>query len=132
MLGKSDIDAILALASTGDLRNIDLSVRDILGKEVQSLPPDLTAANFGKIKSTASDSDVALGIINMVFETVGMLAVFALMNEPVKDVILTGTLATFPQAETVFAKFNDMTGKSFIIPPNAMFATALGAAYTKI
>ena len=127
MLGKSDIDAILALADEGDLENIDLSVRDILDKEVNSLPANLTAANFGKIKSTASDSDIALGIINMVFETVGMLAVFALKNDSVKDVILTGTLATFPQAKTVFSEFKALTGLNFIIPPDAVYATALGA-----
>jgi len=127
MLGKSDIDAILALAENGDLRNIDLSVRDILGKEVQSLPSELTAANFGKIKSTASDSDIALGIVNMVFETVGMLTVFALNNDSIKNIILTGMLATFPQAESKFSEFKKLTGLNFIIPPDAVFATALGA-----
>jgi len=127
MLGKSDVDAILALAEKGDLRNIDLSVSDILGNKVQSLPFDLTAANFGKIKSTASDSDIALGIINMVFETAGMLAVFALQNETIKNVIVTGSLAVFPQAEIVLSKFKNITGISFIIPENAVFATALGA-----
>ena len=130
MLGKrkSDVDAILALAEDGKLENIDLMVRDIIGCEIPKLPSDLTAANFGKIGSTASDSDLALGIINMVFETVGMLAVFALHNDTLRDVVLTGTLATFPQAESVFAKFSDLTGVSFIIPENAVFATALGAA----
>ena len=132
ILGKSDIDAILALADKGDLGNIDLSVRDILGKEVQSLPSDLTAANFGKIKSTALDSDVALGIINMVFETAGMLAVFALRDDAIRDIILTGTLATFPQAEMVFSKFNRLTGYNFIIPQDAVYATALGAAYDSV
>jgi type II pantothenate kinase len=127
MLGKSDIDAILALAEEGNLENIDLAVRDILGKEVQSLPANLTAANFGKIKSTASDSDLALGIINMVFETVGMLSVFALRNEGIKNVILTGTLATFPQAKTIFEEFKKLTDLNYIIPQNAVFTTALGA-----
>ncbi|MDR2570536.1 MAG: pantothenate kinase [Oscillospiraceae bacterium] len=127
MLGKNNIDAILALAQKGDLGNVDLSVRDILGTTVRSLPHDLTAANFGKIKNTVSDCDIALGTINMVFETVGMLAVFALKNDTIKDVVLTGTLATFPQAKTVFSKFNELTGVNFIIPGDAIFATALGA-----
>lgn len=130
MLGKNDIDAILAMASSGNIKNIDLMVYDIIGEDIPSLPADLTAANFGNIKSTASKSDIALGIINMVFEVIGMLAVFALKNEPIKDVVLTGTLATFPQAVTVFARFTDMTGLNFIIPDNAIFATALGAAFT--
>jgi len=132
MLGKSDIDAVLSLAEKGNLKNIDLSVRDILGKKVQSLPSDLTAANFGRIKSTASESDIALGIVNMVFETIGMLAVFALKNDTIKDVILTGTLATFPQAETIFSEFQKLTGLSFIIPPDAVFATALGATNPRL
>jgi type II pantothenate kinase len=130
MLGKSDVDAVLALADKGNLRNIDLSVSDILGDEVLSLPFDLTAANFGKIKSTASDSDIALGILNMVFETIGMLAVFALKNDTIENVILTGTLATFPQADGIFLQFKKLTGVNFIIPQDAVFATALGA--TKI
>jgi len=127
MLGKSDVDAILTLAEKGKLDNIDLSVSDILNSEVQSLPFDLTAANFGKIKSTASDSDIALGIINMVFETAGMLAAFALKNDMINDVIITGSLAVFPQAEVVFSKFKSITGINFMIPQNAEFATALGA-----
>ena len=127
MLGKSDVDAILALAEKGDLKSVDLSVSDIFNNEIKSLPFDLTAANFGKIKSTVSDSDIALGIINMVFETAGMLAVFALKNETVKDIIVTGSLAVFPQAETVFSKFRRITGYNFVIPQNAVFATALGA-----
>jgi len=129
MLGKSDVDAILALADKGNLENIDLTIRDILGREVRSLPANLTAANFGKIKSTASDSDIALGIINMVFEIIGMLAVFALKNDDIRDVVLTGTLATFPQVKTTFAGFNALTGLNFIVPPDAVYSTALGAAY---
>jgi len=127
MCGKRDVDAILALAEDGDLKNIDLSVSDILNSEVHSLPFDLTASNFGKIKSTASDSDIALGVINMVFETAGMMAVFALKHETIKDVILTGSLAVFPQAKMVLPKFKNITGLNFIIPENAVFATALGA-----
>jgi len=128
MIGKSDVDAILALADCGKLENVDLSVRDIVGREIPTLPPDLTAANFGKIKSTATESDIALGIINMVFQTVGMLAVFVARNDTIRDIVLTGTLTTFPQAEVVFKAFMDQFGLSFIIPPNAVFATALGAA----
>ena len=127
LLGKSDVDAIIALAESGDLKNIDLSVSDILGAEVKSLPADLTAANFGKIKSTASQSDIALGLLNMIYETAGMLAIFALKNDTTKNIIITGTLATFPQAKPVFKKFSNLTPHTFIIPDNAVFATALGA-----
>ena len=127
MLGKSDVDAVIALAEKGNLKKVDLTVGDIFGKEIKSLPSHLTAANFGKIESTVSEADIALAIINMVFETVGMMAVLALKNDNIKDVVITGTLATFPQAEDIFKKFSKLTGHNFIIPKDAVFATAMGA-----
>ena len=129
MIGKSDIDAILALSENGKLENVDLSVRDIIGHEIPTLPSNLTAANFGKIKSTASESDIALGIINMVFQTAGMLAVFVLRNDTIRDVVLTGMLSTFPQAEGILSAFGALSKLKFSIPPDAVFATAMGAAH---
>ena len=129
MLGKSDVDAVIALANKGSLKNVDLTVGDILGKELKSLPSHLTASNFGKIESTVSEQDIAVGILNMVFETVGMMAVLTLKNDTLRDVIVTGTLATFAHAETVFKKFSELTGYNFIIPQDAVFATAMGAVY---
>ena len=128
MFGKSDISAILALAEGGNLDNVDLSVRDIIFGEVHSLSPNLTASNFGKIKSTASESDLALGILNMVFQTVAMMSVFSLRNDSINDVVLTGTLATFPQLTPILASFSGFTELVFSVPKNAIFATALGAA----
>jgi len=128
MLNKHDMDALIALAENGNLENVDLFVQEIINRDIPSLPPNLTASNFGKISSTATDADFALGIMNMVFQTVGMLAVFAVMKDTIKDVVLTGTLTTFPQAQEVFREFTDNLDINFIIPPNAIFATAIGAA----
>jgi len=127
MLIKNDIDYILSLADNGCIKKVDLSVSDIVSGDLETLPADLTASNFGKIKSAASDSDVALGILNLVFETVGMLAIFALKNDSIKDVVLTGSLAIFPQAKPIFAKFKAISELNFILPDDAVFATALGA-----
>ena len=128
MTNKNDVESIMALAESGKLENVDLSVREIIGRDIPSLPPNLTASNFGKIKSTATDADFALGIINMVFQTIGMLAVFAVRNDAIKDVILTGTLTTLPQVQDMMKAIHDSCGVNFIIPPNAVFATAIGAA----
>ena len=72
--------------------------------------------------------DLAAGVLNMVFQTIGMLAVFACRNEEMKDVILTGTLAQVPGAKKVFEMLRTMHGVNFIIPKNALYATATGAA----
>lgn len=128
IVNASDFETIMQMASSGDLSNTDLLIRDISTDEIVTLPPNATASNFGKLKDNASDADIALGILNMTFQTIGTLAVFACKNDSIKDVVLTGTLTTFPQAEQIFSEMQKLYKLQFIIPENAIFATAVGAA----
>ncbi|MDO4567954.1 MAG: pantothenate kinase, partial [Clostridia bacterium] len=66
--------------------------------------------------------------INMVFQTVGMLSTFALHNDSIKDVVLIGALATLPHAQSILRGIEDLSDVSFIVPPDAEFGTAIGAA----
>ena len=127
LLGISDINNLIEVASTGDIENIDLRIRDITQKDI-GLASYMTAANFGKVSDIASKGDLALGIINMVFESVGMLAVFAARSKGVKDIVLTGNLTRVPQSKDIYQTLNSMFDVNFIIPENAQFSTVIGAA----
>ena len=128
LLEVRDIEAILNLASQGNLAHVDLTIRDITCGEIPSLPPDVTAANFGSVKSTATKGDLALGLINMVFQNAGVLAAFACRSCEMHTVVATGTLATLPQAGGILDAVGKLYDLRFIVPRNAAFATALGAA----
>lgn len=129
LLKMDNIDHIFELAKDGDLNNIDLRIKDISNQaSFGGLPEIMTAANFGKISDIATKSDIALGIINMVFEVAGMLAVFAARNHNIKDIVLTGNLTRIPQSADIFKTLNSMFGVNFIIPENAQFSTVIGAA----
>ena len=78
--------------------------------------------------SFASRGDIALGIINMIFETVGMMSIFAARRHGIRDIVLTGHLTTVPQAASTFKILSDMFGVNFIIPKFSQFATVIGAA----
>lgn len=127
LLGVRNVDVLSALADQGDLKNVDLSIYDISETIIPSLPPTATAANFGKIKNTATDSDLAIGLMNMIYQTVGMLAVFASLNNNVEDIVVTGALASLPQAKPLLSAVGALYKLNFIIPDNATFATAIGA-----
>ena len=127
LLGISDIGNLIDVASEGNLANVDLTIADITKQDI-GLQSHMTAANFGKVSDVASKGDLALGIINMVFESVGMLAVFAARSKGINDVILTGNLARLPQAKSIAETFSTLFGLNFTIPENAEFATAIGAA----
>lgn len=128
MCGATSFKTVTELAATGALDKVDLNIKDISATEIPTLPSDTTASNFGKMEDGASSSDITLGILNMTFQTIGMLAVFACRNDRVKDVVLTGTLSQVPFAKKVFQALHKMHGVRFIIPRNSIYATAAGAA----
>ncbi len=129
MLGLEDIDYIQTLAEGGDLSHIDLRIGDVTKKDPGlNMPDHMTAANFGKITDGATEADMALGVLNMVFETVGMLALFASRAKDGAPVVLTGNLASVGYAKTAFSNLSDMFGVDFVIPENAQFGTVIGTA----
>lgn len=125
---ENDHGAMARLAEQGDLSKVDLMISDICTNEVGTLPSHITASNFGKITNAASNEDIAMGLVNMVFQTVGMLSVFALKNDKVKDVVLTGSLANMSLAPKIMSVVEEISDVKFFIPENATFATAIGAA----
>ena len=129
MIDMDDVDNIIATAQNGDLNMVDLRVRDITRENIISgMPEDFTAANFGKLSDLATREDLALGIINMIFETVGMLAVFAAQSRGLDKIVLTGNMVRVPSANRVSDSLGSLFGIEFLIPEKAQFATAIGAA----
>ena len=129
MLGIERIEHIVELAEDGSLENVDLKIGDISGNRSSlSLPVNMTASNFGKLSDIATSGDIALAILNMVFETAGMLGIFAARDKGLHDIVLTGNLATIPQAKKIFENLNAIFNIRFLIPENTQFATAIGAA----
>ena len=129
MLGVDTVEHIEQLAREGDLANIDLRIGDMSKKNLHpDMNLELTASNFGRVSDLADKNDIALGIANMVGETIGMLAVFAARSYHLNRVVLTGNLTTLAPIRRVFEILERTFGIHFIIPENARFGTVIGAA----
>ena len=129
LLGLSHVSHIVELAEGGNVENVDLRISDITKKDIlPGLTNRMTASNFGKMSEIATREDIALGLMNMVFESVGMLAIFAARAKGIKDIVLIGNLAVVPQAEETFGLLNEMFSMNFIMPDNRQFGTVIGTA----
>lgn len=128
MLNVRNFNDLVRTAEGGKLSNVDLSIKEITNDITDSLPDYATASNFGKISDLATKADMALGIINLVFQTIGVMSVFATKIYETKDVVLTGNLTKVPQAAELIGKVEDMFHINFHMYPNAEFSTAVGAA----
>lgn len=128
MIGVDDINHFEQLSEGGNLDNIDLRIKDISGDKSFQINEEITASNFGKLSDIANKNDIALGIANMIGETIAMLSVFAARNFDTKTVVLTGNLTTIRAITRVFEGLASSFGVRFLIPEQAQFATVIGAA----
>ncbi|MBQ6000352.1 MAG: type II pantothenate kinase [Clostridia bacterium] len=128
VLGVRDVQNLAKLAEQGDLKKVDLSIGDITTNAVSNLPFDATASNFGKLSELATPEDIALGLFNLVYQTIGMLAVFASRGHENKEIVLTGNLSDMAECRPIFNALSEMYQVRFHVPKQAQFATAVGAA----
>lgn len=129
LLGVHSVQNVASLALGGNLENIDLRISDITENDISpTLKNNTTASNFGKISDLASREDIALGLLNMVYETIAMMAIFSARTKGIRDIILIGNLAVLPQSKEIFDKLKNMFNVNIIIPENAAYGTVIGAA----
>jgi type II pantothenate kinase len=129
--GVNGYSGLLEACEKGDPAATDLCLRHISKDASYNLPPETTVSNFGNLRDNATPADIVLGLTNLVFESIGMMAVFAVQGTPIKDIVLTGALSTLPHAAQVFATLQQIHPVRFHIPKGAIFATALGAALSE-
>lgn len=120
-------DKINKIVKTAKLTDVDLTIQDVATEEIETLPPDTTAVNFGKLNEKATNDDIILGILNMVFETIGTISAIIAKENKIEYIIAIGKTATIPYARDVFNKIEKLHKVKFIIPENAEYVTALGA-----
>ncbi len=129
LLGIRSAQHVAELALNGNINNIDLMISDITQSDISpTLTGGITASNFGKVSDMATREDIALGLVNMVFETVAMMAIFSARMKNIKDIVLIGNLTVLPQAKEIFDKLEKMFNVNIIIPENAAYGTVIGAA----
>ncbi len=123
-------DSICRLADMGSLRNVDLTIGAISKQNISTLNSEITAANFANINSLTTEADLALGLVNMVLQTVFTLGVFAARgtDTPNGPIVLTGSLTGLSQIDSTRKAFSALYPNEFILPPHAAFATAIGSA----
>ena len=128
MLGVDNVEHFEQLCEGGDLNKVDLRIKDISADNSFQINEDITASNFGKLSDMATKEDIALGIANMVAETIAMLGIFAARNYKTSKVVLTGNLTSIKPITKVFEGLEENFGVEFVVPKNAQFSTVIGAA----
>jgi len=131
LLPTVDFKNIMELATTGKLNKVDLLLGDITDTSISFLNGESTASNFGKMLDTSTPQDIALAIINMVYQVIGVLSVFAARAKNSKQVIVTGRGSNNIIGQKVISEISRMYGIEFVYPEFAEYTTAIGAGLSK-
>jgi type II pantothenate kinase len=98
---------------------------------ISFLNKEATAANFGKMLDTANSSDIAVAIINMVYQVIGVLSVFAARARNTNRVIVTGNGSGNQIGQKILTAITAMYGIEFVYPRDAEYTTAVGAGLAR-
>lgn len=125
--GTSDAVKLSDMATSGDILKCDLTIGDITKNGVTGLPLDVTASNFGKAADDLSREDKMAGVFNLVYQSIGTVAVMASRQCNIKDIVFTGQLTGLKECQKYLIPFEELYGVNMVIPEDAVFATALGS-----
>ena len=128
LCGTDDMEELQRLAAAGDLRQMDLQLMDVCEGTISHLKPSTTVANMSKLGEDSSREDTAAGLCNMIFQTIGVMAVFAAKRHLTRTIVMVGTITDWPIAQRSLDEVAALHKVQFIVPDHAAFATAIGAA----
>jgi len=130
LLPTAEYSGIMELAKTGKLNTVDLLLSDITDNSISFLSGESTASNFAKMLDAANSQDIAAAIINMVYQVIGVLSVFAARAKNYSRVIVTGNGSINDIGQKILCDITSMYGIEFIYPEYSEYTTAIGAALT--
>ncbi len=127
MAGTSDAVKLSDMETSGDVLKCDLTIGDITKNGVTGLPMNVTASNFGKAADDLTKEDKMAGVFNLVYQSIGTVAVMASRQCGIKDIVFTGQLTDLKDCQKYLLPFEELYGVNMLIPDNAAFATAVGS-----
>jgi type II pantothenate kinase len=133
LLDTVDPREIDALAQSGSDMTHNLTIAEVLGGAIGSLPPETTAVNFGRVARhpvQASREDTAAALVNMVGQVIAVIAINAARAQQLPQVVIVGHLSDLASIRRTFGLVAKFYGATILTPEAGGSATALGALLT--
>ena len=129
----SALTSYCALAQRGSDTAYNLTIAEVLGGAIGSLPPETTAVNFGRVARhpvEASREDMAAALVNMVGQVIAVIAINAARAQQLPHAVIVGHLADLASIRRTFGLVAKFYGATILTPEAGGSATAMGALLT--
>ena len=86
-------------------------------------------ANLYKLTPESAQADTARGLVTLVLQSIGVMSALAVKTHLTRRVVLVGTIMQQrPLTQQILNEVAQLQHVRFLIPDDAAFATAIGAA----
>lgn len=134
LTGRSDFDALVALAGEGRRGRVDLLVSDVYPDGLAELPGAASASSFGKLAREAGSAgrsdprDLASALLGLVGENVALLCNALAAAAGVRRIVFAGgALRGNAPLSKLLVAFSAAFGREPILLANGEFSGAIGA-----
>ncbi|MBL0169775.1 MAG: Fumble domain-containing protein [Gemmatimonadaceae bacterium] len=130
LLDITDPHVLDQLALVGSPTELNLTIGEILGGAIGSLPPDTTAVNFGRVARepmAATPADTAAALVNMVGQVIAIIAINAARATQQEHIVIVGHLSDLSSVRETFRLVGQFYGATLQVPEFGGYATATGA-----
>lgn len=130
LLGTSDFGRVMDMAGKGDRRRVDLMVSDLYPNAgISPVLSALTAANFGsKTLDLAGKDDTASAILQLVIETIAVIAIQVAKTHNLDTVVVAGSPTRHPLVRSRFQELGALLSHDFFtFLEHGPYCGALGA-----
>lgn len=130
LLRTDSFEGIMEKAQRGNRHRVDLMVSDLYpDAKASPVLNELTASNFGaKTASLASEEDIASAILQLVIETIAVIAIQVARTHRLDTVVVAGSPTRHPLVRSRFHELGTLLGHDFFIfLEHGPYCGALGA-----
>ena len=130
LIGNADPGDLDRLAHAGRHAGVNLTIGDVIGGQIAGLPADTTAVNFGKMATSdeqPAPQDIAAGLVNMVGQVIGVVAISAARSRNLERIVVVGHLVDLDSVRATIAQVGEFYGAPIEFAPQPGYATVLGA-----
>lgn len=125
LLQVTKISELEEMASKGDPNKVNLTVGDIVGSAIDSLPPEITASNFGKMGG--DPNDIAAGLYLLVGEPIASMVALTLRSLGMDSVLFIGSSMKSALLPKILTETLENFGFTTMITDNPDYAILRGA-----
>jgi type II pantothenate kinase len=115
------------LSYKGNSKNINMSIKEVVGDKLGNLPESIISSFFSKYKRDTKKEDIVFGIFSFIAESITNLLIEKALRYNINNIVIGGKLSKSRVIQEHMFSLGKLFNLNFIFPKNNDYITIIGA-----